>query len=222
MLFIKAPVPGRVKTRLAAVLGNETTLELYRSFCLDMLETIDASCREVVVFHDPPDAREMVVRWLGKERRCHPQQGADLGERMENAFRSAFSSNASRAILIGSDLPDLPSAVLAEALDALERNDAVIGPALDGGYYLIGLRKAPFRPEVFRGIPWSTSVVFDQTMRILARSGYRVHLLPRWQDVDRIDDLLELYERSRGTAFERSRTMPILRDICGRIQKDKL
>lgn len=215
LLFAKAPVKGQVKSRLAASLGEESALDLYRCFVLDLLAAIDAGGQDVVIEYDPPEGRDDMARWLGSGRRYQAQQGADLGARMENAFRSAFSSGASRAILIGSDLPDLPAKMLTEAFDELECHDAVVGPALDGGYYLIGFRREGFRPEVFRNIPWSTSAVFAETLQVLQRTAAHVHLLPQWQDVDTIEDLRSLCKRSKGTAFEQSQTMTRVRQVCG-------
>jgi len=218
LLFVKTPVEGRVKSRLAASLGDGPALELYRCFVLDILDTIAACGHEVIIFYDPPGQQDDITGWLGSGRDYRPQEGIDLGERMELAFRSAFSSGASRTILIGSDFPDLPAKILIEAFDELERHDAVLGPALDGGYYLIGSNRDGFRSEVFHNIPWSTSAVFEETMQVLSRTGAQVHLLPQWRDVDRIEDLHALYERNKGTAFEQSRTMPILRKVCDKIK----
>lgn len=217
LLFVKAPVTGRVKTRLAAAVGDDAALELYRSFVLDLLEILDSGGFAATVLFDPPDAADAVAAWLGRNRRYLPQQGHDLGERMKNAFQAVFGSGAPKAILIGSDLPDLRPQILIEALDALERHDAVIGPALDGGYYLIGFRDETFRPEVFRNVPWSTPDVFEITMRRFTNAGAQVHPLPQWRDVDTIEDLRDLYERNQGAAFERSRTMQALREVCSKL-----
>jgi len=133
-----------------------------------------------------------------------------VGERMENAFRQAFTRGFSRVVLIGSDIPDLPSPLINEALAALRMHDAVIGPARDGGYYLIGFRNDTFFPAVFSGIAWSTGAVFRSTMQAFGKAGQRVHELPLWQDVDTIEDLKDLAARSRRSAFSSSRTMSFL------------
>ncbi len=210
LLFVKAPLPGQVKSRLAAVLGNAVVLELYRNFVLDLLQAVDHTGLPSVIFHHPPDAAGEIADWLGSERIYKGQQGKDVGERMEQAFRDTFSGGCSRVVLIGSDIPDLPCHVLAGAFDALERHDAVIGPAEDGGYYLIGFRRETFLPEVFRGIPWSTNTVFQLTIGILERAGQTVHHLARWRDVDTTDDLRDLMRRNLHTPFASSRTMRCL------------
>jgi rSAM/selenodomain-associated transferase 1 len=155
--------------------------------------------------------------WLGSDRTYHPQEGADLGERMERAFRAIFAATVERAVLIGSDLPDLPAGILHEAMDALKQHDAVIGPAQDGGYYLIGFRKSGFLPEIFRGIIWSRPDVFDRTRQIFRRANTMVHLLPPWQDVDTIEDLRDLMRRNVCTAFAGCRTMRYLETIRDRL-----
>jgi glycosyltransferase A (GT-A) superfamily protein (DUF2064 family) len=134
---------------------------------------------------------------------------------MENAFRTVFAEGASRAVLIGSDFPDLPGEVIAEALVGLQENDAVIGPAVDGGYYLIGFRNDTFRPDVFQDIRWSTDSVFRETLERFAGTGSRVHCLRQWQDVDTVDDLRSLQQRMSGTTFERSHTMQALKRFYG-------
>lgn len=211
LLFIKSPVRGRVKSRLAAALGENAALGLYKNFVLDTLATVELSghpCR--ICFH-PPDAGEAVADWLGRRRSYLAQTGNDLGERMEQAFRRVFSEGAcSRAILIGSDIPDLPGDAFSEAFRSLDRHDAVIGPATDGGYYLIGFRIDTFFPDIFHAVEWSTDTVFSRTMEVFAKAGLRVHALPAWRDVDTSEDLRDLWERNRGTAFRHSRTMNAL------------
>jgi len=218
LLFVKAPRRGRVKSRLAASLGKDSALEAYRSFVLDMVDSLDRAGHRTTICVAPPEGLAEVAAWLGTWRSYEAQVGRDLGARMEHAFSSAFRSCSMRAVLIGSDVPDLPAKILTEAIDELDHHDAVLGPAADGGYYLIGFRQETFRPEIFQGIRWSTPAVFEETMEILGRMEARVHILPQWQDVDTIDDLRALYERTRETEFERSRTMALLRKYCGKIK----
>lgn len=210
LLFVKAPLAGQVKSRLSAAAGDAAALDLYRCFGLDMLDMIRSAGLPVAVFVDPAGRIEAVREWLGADLRYHPQEGTDLGERMENAFRAIFAEGAAAAVLIGSDLPDLPAVILREAGAALETNDAVIGPAQDGGYYLIGFRREGFQPDIFRGIPWGGPDVFDRTMQAFRRNGASVHALRTWRDVDTIEDLRALLERNRGTAFAAGRTMRYL------------
>jgi len=210
ILFVKVPARSQVKTRLAAALGEEAALELYQRFVQDILDTLEQTGIPVMICYYPPDNRNAVAGWLGPEQQYLPQEGRDVGERMENAFRQAFNRGFSRVVLIGSDIPDLPAPLIKEALAALHMHDAVIGPARDGGYYLIGFRNDTFFPGVFSGIAWSTGTVFRSTMQAFEKAGQRVHELPLWQDVDTIEDLKDLAARSRRSAFSSSRTMSFL------------
>jgi uncharacterized protein len=210
LLFVRHPAPGEVKSRISASIGTDHATELYRRFVSDMLDTARTAGYPVTVMVTPGDRLDDVRHWLGADLRYLAQNGAGLGERMENAFRAIFSEGAPRAVLIGSDIPDLPGDVLHESMIALAGNDAVIGPARDGGYYLIGFRNERFLPEIFEGIRWSSSDVFDRTMEIFKRKNASVHVLPAWQDVDTVDDLRDLMQRSRSTTFGASRTMQYL------------
>ena len=213
LFFVKVPVRGQVKSRIASLLGDDIVLELYRSFVLDMLQTLDRTGIPSMICYHPAESGDEVMRWLGRERCYLAQRGSDVGARMEHAFREAFSRGWTRAVLIGSDIPDLPGHFLREALSSLDGNDVVIGPAEDGGYYLIGFRSDSFLPEVFTGVPWSTDEVCRMTLAALERAVRTVHQLPRWRDVDTVSDLRHLSERNEGTAFQNSRTMIYLDTI---------
>ncbi len=207
LLFVKSPEKGKVKSRLSDAIGEEMALALYRHFVLDTVETLKKERCPFKVCFFPPDSQEMVASWLGNSLTYTPQLGEDLGKRMENAFHQVFSAGFSRAIIIGSDIPDLPVAVLNEALESLKTSDAVIGPAVDGGYYLIGFKKDTVLPDVFRGRTWSTNTVLPETMGLFKRSAYRVHRLPEWRDVDTLEDLKELLVRNETGEFRISGTM---------------
>ena len=209
LLFIKAPFKGRVKSRLAAAVGEEAALELYKNFILDIIDALSTFGYPFRVCFYPPDAEEAITTWLVGHPAA-PQDGNDLGERMELAFKKIFSEGFTSAILIGSDIPDLTPAVFHEAFESLNENDAVIGPAADGGYYLIGFNRRSFLPRIFRGIPWSTDTVFRETMDILKESSLRVHLVPQWKDVDTLEDLQAFFDRNKNSRFNESRTMTYL------------
>ncbi len=210
LLFVKSPAGVKVKSRLAAAVGDETARALYNNFVLDMVGVLKAAHCPFRICYGPPGTGDAVSAWLGSGLTCMPQQGEDLGRRMENSFHQVFSEGFSSAIIIGSDIPDLPAAVLHEALQSLKTSDAVIGPAVDGGYYLIGFRKDTLLPEVFRGRTWSTNTVLPETMGLFKRSGYRVHRLPEWRDVDTLEDLRALLLRNTRTDFRTSGTMTYL------------
>ena len=189
LFFIKYPEKGRVKTRLAASVGDERALILYKRFLLNILSTLDKGTFLFYLCFYPADALENLRKWLGEDYLYIPQQGMDLGERMKNGFLESFAMNFKRVILIGSDIPGLPLEFIDEAFASLREKDCVIGPSLDGGYYLIGFRDKKFSPHVFKGIPWSTERVFEVTMKILEREGLTVHTLKPLRDIDKFDDL---------------------------------
>jgi len=218
LLFIKAPLRGQVKSRLAAVLGQVAALELYRNFVLDILASIETSGIPCRVCYHPPESGETVKDWLGNHLRFMPQEGNDIGERMERAFRRVFAEGASRAVLIGSDIPDLTPEMLSDALVSLSESGAVIGPAKDGGYYLIGFRREMFFPDIFRGIAWSTDTVFRKTLQIFERAHQQVSVLPLWRDMDTVEDLKELMNTNRNGGFSKSRTMKYLSFIRNKIE----
>jgi hypothetical protein len=207
MMFVKAPEKGMVKSRLALSVGDEAALDLYRCFVKDLMGMmIRTGYTHFVCFH-PPDSRKKIAHWLGDTHILLPQTGENLGERMKNAFFEVFSKGYHNAILIGSDSPDLPGTLIDEAFSSLRDHGAVIGPSLDGGYYLIGFRTDTFLPEVFEGIPWSTPDVFLRTLHIFQKEGLLIHTLPKWRDIDTANDLKELYVNNRDSTFAESVTM---------------
>jgi rSAM/selenodomain-associated transferase 1 len=215
ILFMKAPEKGCVKTRLAVSLGEEIVLDLYRCFVEDSIQTIVREGYELLIFYDPPSAHSGISQWLGERHPLLPQSGIDLGERMQNAFRRVFSRGRCAAVIVGSDSPDLTSRFYHEAFAALRDHDAVVGPAHDGGYYLIGFRREAFLPDAFAGISWSTPEVFTRTLVTLRNCGRSVHLLPPWRDVDTIEDLRALVLRNGETSFSGSASMTRLRKAYG-------
>ena len=212
-MMIRHPEPGKVKTRLAKVYGDAFVAELYGCFVDDLLDRLAAGRFQLALTFTPADRYHDVRERFGDRFRYLPQEGGDLGERMERAFSVCFSLGFDTVVLIGSDTPDLPAEVIEEAFDALEDGaEAVLGPACDGGYYLIGFRSDTFEPAVFTGIPWGEGTVFERSVEILRRRGLRPHLTPLWRDIDRAEDLTDLRARHGSTAFSGSRTMAFLRD----------
>lgn len=218
LLFVKSPERTPVKSRLAQALGAERAAALYRNFVLDMLDTLgevikETGCDLRICFTPPEAAREM-RHWLGDTYDYLPQQGKDLGERMKNAFAAAFREGYPQALLLGSDSPDLPASFIKEGLQLLLHRGAVIGPALDGGYYLIGFRATSFLPAIFQGMAWSTGTVFNETMKIFSSAAAPPSVLPPWQDVDTPADLRMLQERGLAGRLTTSRTLRYLLADC--------
>jgi rSAM/selenodomain-associated transferase 1 len=188
IVLLKSPEVGKVKTRLAAALGAETTVDLYRALCEGMLEATTPRPGEYerLLFFAPPGAVDSVRAWLPGSRLL-PQASGDLGTRMGAAFARAFQRGAGRAALVGTDVPGISRTTVVEALGALDTADVVLGPAEDGGYYLLALKQPC--PELFQGIAWSTPRVLDETVARARGAGRRVSLLARLRDIDTPDDL---------------------------------
>lgn len=211
LLLVKSPVAGKVKTRLAAEIGDDAALRLYRCFVEDMVSMVDNPDVTLRLLVHPPEAMSKVRRWLGDRHSYSPQRGDDLGARLKNAFAGAFEEGFAKVVAIGSDSPDLPEQFLREAFDALESHDAVLGPTSDGGYYLLGFSQDSFVTEAFDNIAWSTSAVCDQTRERLRTKGLKVRLLPLWYDVDTRADLDGLVARTGNGPFGSSRTFDQIR-----------
>jgi rSAM/selenodomain-associated transferase 1 len=207
---VKLPRPGAVKTRLAAEIGPDAAADLYRALAEHVLEetTPLAGEYERLVFFDPPEAAEPMRAWL-PGLRLLAQAGGDLGARMSDAFARAFARGASRVAVVGTDAPGVSRETVSEALLALDAADVVVGPAEDGGYYLLALRQA--WPELLSGIAWSTPRVAAQTRARAATLQLRVHELPALRDVDTLDDLRDEWPRLGRLLEARPRLRQALR-----------
>ena len=210
VLFLKYPQEGKVKTRLSTDLGETLTFQLYECFIRDMLDKLEPLAYDLHLFIAPPGKVAAMKQWLERDLPVHPQQGRDLGERMKQAFKKMFQGGYESCVLMGSDLPDLPANVPAEAFESLKTSGAVIAPAADGGYYLLGFQRRHFGDAVFQNIEWSTERVFQQTLTILKQKKIPVKILPRWWDVDNVKELKALLKRNKKTGFNQSRTMKFL------------
>lgn len=199
-VFARAPEPGRVKTRLIPVLRAAEAAELSEALLLDTVEVAE-SCAWTVVAFTPSGGRRTMERLLGGRRRLLPQGPGDLGERIGRVFE-ALCKSGRPVLVVGSDCPALTAPRIRAAAARLGRADVVIGPALDGGYYLIGLRQP--RPELFRDIPWSTGSVLEITRSRAEEAGLRVELLEAARDLDTPADLFAWYAESRSEEFAAS------------------
>jgi rSAM/selenodomain-associated transferase 1 len=194
-MFVKNPKPGDVKTRLARSIGDDRAANISRAFVLDTISMLQRTGIRFELCCWPNE--DGAVEILGKDLKYRCQRGRDLSERIINAFHDAFTEGTKHVIVIGSDSPDLPAASINRAFEHLAFYDAVLGPALDGGYYLAGFSSDSFTEQAFRGIQWSTPQVLAQTRARLNESGRTVALLPPWQDIDTAEDLRDFVLRSR-------------------------
>jgi uncharacterized protein len=210
IFFVKHPEKGRVKSRLARHIGETVALSLYANMVLDAIDMLKRGRFPFRICYTPPDARDQMIAWLGPKYYYLPQSGEDLGDRMAAAFADVFSDDVEEALLIGSDIPGLTTGIVEEAFASLATKDAVIGPADDGGYYLIGFKKNRFAPGIFHDMVWSTSTVFRKTLDRLREASVTLHVLPEMTDIDTIDDLRTLQSRVTGSQFELSRTRVLI------------
>jgi rSAM/selenodomain-associated transferase 2/rSAM/selenodomain-associated transferase 1 len=188
LVFAKAPREGRVKTRLAAEVGDREATRIYRTLGRRVVEAVRGGAWRTRICFTPADAREELEAWLGGHRlEFRPQASGDLGRRMAFAFEDTFAEGAERVCVVGTDVDGLEQELVARAFAALEQHDLVLGPALDGGYWLLGL-DGP-QPALFQGIRWSTPEVLEETLERARGLGLRVHLLPALRDVDHREDV---------------------------------
>lgn len=187
LLFVKAPVAGSVKTRLCSELSPARAAELYRAMAQDTLDTagLVPETRRVIAYDSHADYPD--PEWLAGCGEWFSQAGNTLGERLIHAVDQTYRLNPGPMLVIGTDLPGLTPELLKEAVTLLRDQDIVLGPAADGGYYLIGLQ-SPL-PALFQNIPWSTSGVWDATVRALAEAELSFAQLPILRDLDTPDDL---------------------------------
>lgn len=198
LVFMRYPEPGRVKTRLAAALGPQKAAEVYEKLLRRTLGVVSEfqlgnPAARVMLFHAPEDPPERVATRFCGRWEFHRQEGEHLGARMGNALRKAFSTGAGAAVLIGSDIADIEPEDLEEAFRKTVEGTAALGPARDGGFYLIGLRKPCDAP--FRFGRWGTGEVFSRTARALSGSGFRVRAVRQRRDVDRPGDFAALAQQ---------------------------
>jgi len=187
VIFARAPDLGKVKTRLAAELGEREALAIYTSLAENTVRVVAMlpQCDRVVAY-TPKDAYIRMRDWLGDGFSYEAQCDGDLGARMAHAFRSRFDENAESVLLIGTDAPGIDSSVLVEGFAALSHDDVVFGPALDGGYYAVGLR-AP-HAVLFENISWSETDTLSRSIAAARGAGLSVHLLPELSDIDTARD----------------------------------
>ena len=197
IIFAKNPMPNQVKTRLIPQLSPEQAARLYRAFLTDWCETLAALPNAVrVIAYTPPESLPDLQALIGEDAIYMPQVGDNLGERLISATQWAAEQGYPKILIVGSDSPTLPLSSVSQAIATLESRDIVLGPSVDGGYYLIGFSAANLAktvPFVFEDIAWSTESVFQQTVDRVFSTGVTLGLLPPWYDVDTPADVAFLH-----------------------------
>jgi len=197
-----------VKTRFSPAISPEDAASLYRAFIEDFFESITPlSKRGVHVFgaYTPAEALPAVRGLVPPEIELFPQPEGDLGQRMYGVCRALFEKGYERVVITGSDSPDLPPSYIESALSLLDRSDLVLGPASDGGYYLIAMKTLV--REIFDDMAWSTPGVFEETVARARRMGLAVELTPPWHDMDRPEDLALLDGKRAVRSARLARTL---------------
>jgi uncharacterized protein len=187
LIFVKNAVLGKVKTRLAATIGPEKAFEIYQILLKRTFEvTVALPVTKAVYYSDYTTEDLFKLPYYEK----HLQSEGNLGERMQKAFEEAFAAGYEQVCIIGSDCYELTEDILVQAFEKLERTDVVIGPAEDGGYYLLGMKK--LHHSFFTGKNWSTNSVLPDTLNNVKAMGQSVALLPQLTDVDDEKDLITI------------------------------
>lgn len=186
IVFVKNNVPGTVKTRLAQDIGAENASKVYDVLVQHTKKIVRPLRAHLFVFFN--ETVEQHDFWRDEHVSYHLQKGDSLGEKMSDAFELVLQEKGyESACIIGSDCYELSTELIQRAYKALQQNEFVIGPATDGGYYLLGMKK--FHPFVFQQKEWSTSTVFEQTIADISAKNYNVHSLPVLNDIDYLSDL---------------------------------
>jgi uncharacterized protein len=203
IIFTRYPETGTTKTRMIPILGATGAAKLQREMTehiLYQMGGLSASNHLAIEIRYDGGNEDLMRRWLGSEFEYAYQKGDDLGERMHRAFEDAFESGATSTVIVGTDIPDITARVVKNAFNALKQKGMVLGPAGDGGYYLIGLSKTAFSPDaanLFAGIKWGEKNVLKKTINTAADLRINYSLIDELQDVDRPEDL-SIWERCKN------------------------
>ncbi|MEO5650649.1 MAG: TIGR04282 family arsenosugar biosynthesis glycosyltransferase [Ginsengibacter sp.] len=187
LIFVKNLIAGHVKTRLAATLGNDAAIDIYKQLLINLHDKIGLLEVDKIVFYSNFIEEDI---WEEDLFQKEIQEGNDLGERMKNAFKSLFTAGYKKIIIIGTDCPGINKNILEKAFLNLDNVDVVIGPATDGGYYLLGMKNE--YSFLFQNIEWSTEVVLQQTIHLCNQNRLSYFLLPELCDIDEEKDLIHL------------------------------
>ncbi|MEI6857792.1 TIGR04282 family arsenosugar biosynthesis glycosyltransferase [Psychrilyobacter sp.] len=197
VIMSRIPVPGKTKTRLEGFLTSKECADLHRAFLKDIL-TMRTDKNKFLSYGDEGPL-ELVENILPYDVETFPQRGENLGEKMKNVFIHLFSLGYENIVLFGADIPEITETDIENALKKLKKSDLVFGPTLDGGYYLVGMKK--IHEIVFSDeIKWGSASVFEKTINLIKKKGIDVDLIDIQEDIDTKDDLINLYKRIKNTS----------------------
>ncbi len=185
IIFVKNPIAGKVKTRLAESVGSQNALHIYKTLLRHTHAAAGRMDADTQIWYS--SFIDKTDLWENESFDKHLQKGESLGRRMAQAIGKGFNDGYSRVVIIGSDCADLTAGHIRKAFTVLNSTDCVIGPARDGGYYLLGLSR--FLPPLFEDIEWSKPTVFEDSIKILGQNNFSVDLLEELNDIDTIEDL---------------------------------
>lgn len=201
ILFTRYPQLGKCKTRLIPALGAEGALKTHKQLVSHILHELHGflasrSNTDLHIYYDG-GSLEQLQEWLGSKKSYRRQEGVDLGQRMKNALNHGLHKQYN-TILIGSDCPGIDASLFEEGFEALKQKEIVLGPAHDGGYYLIGIAensKPELWKQIFEDIPWGTDKVFAKTVAKAEKYGLCIHTLSKLHDIDTAEDLKHFHHR---------------------------
>ncbi|MFC1667792.1 TIGR04282 family arsenosugar biosynthesis glycosyltransferase [Chlamydiota bacterium] len=212
IVFVKYPEPGSVKTRLGASIGDRNASLIYKELTELILKNTANRNYKTVIYFAPQKRKKEIIAWLGGFHEYYAQQGELLGQKLQHAFKEVFRNGAKKIVVIGTDCPYVCSRLINKAFSELDSGDCVIGPAQDGGYYLLGMKR--YYPEIFTDIEWSTATVFTQTAEQMRKSQLDFSVLSVLSDIDTYHDLHTLKKDLSSRQVNSDRLLQIISEIA--------
>jgi len=185
IILARYPVLGKIKTRLASSLGKEFTLGFYKECLRHLFAQVVPNQNNFFtpfLFCSEKDELNRMIDWAGSGFEYHYQEGSNLGERMSNAFNKIFTLGAKKVVIIGTDIPDISNNLITSSFELLDEKDFVVGPSVDGGYYLLGMKN--LNCDLFTGISWSTEMVLNHTINRIDENNFSFAKLEQLHDID--------------------------------------
>jgi len=208
ILMTRIPIEGKTKTRLMSVLSGLECAQIHMCFLKDIFKVYRCIKNDVDIYltYTPEDSFHVIEDIVPNYINCFPQQGEDLGDRMSNAIKYVLSKNYNKVVLMGCDVPHIQPDNIMKAFNELNHNDLCLGPTLDGGYYLVGMKK--IIDEVFdNNLKWGYKTVLEGTLDLCNKSNIKVGLTDKLRDIDTKEDLMDLFNDIYNNKFE-NKIMP--------------